>query len=244
MDILTQLPAMSLLDVFAASGLLISWAVLGWWVEHSSTRCPSVHRLMGHYRRDWMMNYIRREPRVSDAMLLGNLREGTAFFASACLIALGGGLALIGNTDRLAKVAEDLMLTPTTTLFLEIKILLPLLLITNAFMKFVWSHRVFGYCSVMMGAVPNDPDHPDAAIRATTAAELNIEAAKAFNRGLRSVYFSLGALGWLLGPWGLIVTSLATIVTIWQREFNSRSRQVLIDATQTVATPDDGSKPD
>lgn len=232
MDLLPLITSLSRTDVAAVTLLLGSWALLGFWVEHSGSRWPSTQRLMARYRREWMINHIRRDPRVSDAMLLGSLREGTAFLASACLIALGGGLALIGNTERLENLAQELMLDPSPTAIWELKIILPLILITNGFLKFVWSHRVFGYCSVMMGAVPNDPSSEEAALRAETAAELNIEAAKAFNRGLRSVYFALAALGWLLGPTALCVTALVCIITVWQREFNSRSRAVLLLARQ------------
>lgn len=230
MDMLALITSLSKADTIAVSFILLTWALLGFWVEHSGPRWPSTHRLMARYRREWMHNHIRRDPRVSDAMLLGSLREGTAFLASACLIALGGGLALIGNTERLENLAEELMLDPSPTAVWELKIILPLIMITNGFLKFVWSHRVFGYCSVMMGAVPNDPTSPKAQKRAETAAKLNIEAAKAFNRGLRSVYFSLAALGWLLGPTALCLTTAVTIATVWQREFNSRSRQVLLAA--------------
>ena len=38
------------------------------------------------------------------AQLSGNLRQGTSFFASATMIALGSGLALMGNTDRLTAI--------------------------------------------------------------------------------------------------------------------------------------------
>ena len=65
----------------------------------------------------------RNRSRIFDATILGSLREGTSFFASACLIALGGGLALIGNTERLLGVAEDFPLD-TPVVIWEAKILL------------------------------------------------------------------------------------------------------------------------
>ena len=68
----------------------------------------------------------------------------------------------------------------------EIKLLVPALLLTNAFLKFIWSNRLFGYCSVLMAAVPNDVAHEKAYHRTDQAAELNITAARSFNRGLRS----------------------------------------------------------
>jgi uncharacterized membrane protein len=103
-----------------------------------------------------------------------------------------------------------------------------ILLLANALLKFVWAHRLFGYCSILMAAVPNDPADPLAFHRAGQAAEINITAAKSFNRGLRSIYFSLAALGWLLGPWGLILGTILSAAVLLRREFGSHSRTVLL----------------
>jgi uncharacterized membrane protein len=98
-------------------------------------------------------------------------------------------------------------------------------------LKFVWSNRLFGYCSVMMAAVPNDPEDPLAYHRAGQAAEINITAAKSFNRGLRSIYFALAALGWLLGPLALALATIATTMVLMRRDFASHSRAVMLQRT-------------
>lgn len=94
---------------------------------------------------------------------------------------------------------EDLTL-PTDTVRLELRVILVLFIVANAFLKFVWAHRVFGYCAILMAAVPNAPEDPRAYPLAAQAAEVNINAARNFNSGLRAVFFALAALGWLLGP--------------------------------------------
>ncbi len=38
---------------------------------------------------------------------------------------------------------------------------------------------------------------------------MNITAARSFNRGLRSIYFALAALAWLLGPVPLLAVTAA-----------------------------------
>lgn len=98
-----------------------------------------------------------------------------------------------------------------------------------AFLKFVWSHRLFGYCAVVLAAVPNDPSHPDAARYAEKSAKLNTYAARSFNRGLRAMYFALAALAWLLGAWAMIAATLMTLAVLYRREFNSQSRAALVD---------------
>jgi uncharacterized membrane protein len=176
-----------------------------------------------------MRELVTREPRVFDAQIIGNLRQGTAFFASTCMIALGGTLALIGNAEQLAGVADDITLSKAPEIVWEIKLMVVALFLANAFLKFVWANRLFGYCSVLMAAVPNDPEHPKAYHRAAQAGEINICATKVFNRGLRSIYFGLAATAWLAGPFALGLAALVTVTVIWRREFASHSRKILLD---------------
>jgi uncharacterized membrane protein len=110
----------------------------------------------------------------------------------------------------------------------EIKILFVLLFVTAGFLAFVWSHRLFGYNAIVMASVPNDPNDPDAYPRAEKAAEININAARSYNRGLRAVYFAMAALAWLLGPLALLIATVITFVVLWRREFASNSRKTLM----------------
>ena len=64
----------------------------------------------------------------------------------------------------------------------------------NAFLKFVWANRMFSYCSVVMGAVPDDPENPRTMPLAMKAGKLNSRAAMNFNAGLCLMYFALYAL--------------------------------------------------
>lgn len=215
------------LNLIALALFAGAWLGLSWWIEHPGAKHPSVTVLMSERRRDWMKTFVTREPRIFDAQILGNLRQGTSFFASTCILAIGGLLALIGNAESLQGFAVQVGDT-TPLLVLQLKLGLVGLFLTHAFLKFVWAQRVFGYCAVMMAAVPNDPDDPIAYPRAAQAAELNIRAAMNFNRGLRSVYFALGGLAWLLGAGGLIVATFVVGWVVWSREFASIPREILL----------------
>lgn len=216
-------------DLVALALLAAAWFGLARVVEKPPASRPSVSVLMKRYRREWMAEFLHRDPRIFDGNILASLREGTSFYASACMLAIGGGLALIGNTDPLAGIARELDAAEIPALLWKVKILLVLGFLANAFLKFVWSHRLFGYCAIIMAAVPNDPAVPGAVPRAMAAAEVNIHAARNFNIGLRAVYFALGALGWLAGPWGLMAgTAIVTGLTL-RREFASGSRQALLN---------------
>ncbi len=227
MTLIPLLTLPSTLDYTAIGLLFLAWAGTGWIVEHPPASRPSVTTLMVAFRRSWMQEFVLRNPRLFDAAVINSLRQGTAFFASACMIAIGGGAALIGNPERLSGLASDLTL-PAETSMLELKVLLVLFFVGAAFLKFVWAHRLFGYCEILMAAVPNDPDDPEAYPRAAQAAGINITAARSFNRGLRAVFFAMAALGWLLGGLALMLTTLATIGVILRAEFASASREVIM----------------
>ncbi|MFO7921591.1 MAG: DUF599 domain-containing protein [Nioella sp.] len=228
MQIVDQIALFTTLDGFAIALIFGAWALLGWLIEADRLPRPSVTVLMKNYRRDWMHEMITRQPRIFDATILGGLRQGTNFLGSAAMIALGGLLALIGNADRLIGVAEDFTTTDPLVAVVEVKLIVTGVFLLHAFLKFIWSSRLFGYCAVLMAAVPNDPKDPRARPRALQAAEVNIRAAMNFNRGLRALYFALGALAWLIGPEALIASTLAVSWMIGTREFASYSRRILI----------------
>ncbi|MGB3280748.1 MAG: DUF599 family protein, partial [Pseudorhodobacter sp.] len=81
-----MLSAFGVWDLGAVALLLLSAVVLGWLIEHPPASRPSVTILMKQYRRDWMAQFVTRQPRIFDANVLDSLRQGTAFFASACMI--------------------------------------------------------------------------------------------------------------------------------------------------------------
>ncbi|MEP5155081.1 DUF599 domain-containing protein, partial [Planktotalea sp.] len=178
MELLDRLTLFSPLDYSAIIGLILLWLLISWRIEHPSEKNPSVSVVMAEYRREWMRQMITRDPRIYDATILGNLRQGTAFFASASMISIGGILALVGNTEQLIGIAGDLSIDHVPEIVWEVKLIVTLFFVTNAFLKFVWSNRLFGYCAVVMSSVPNEIDHPLTMPRAMKAAEINITAAR------------------------------------------------------------------
>ncbi|XDA98377.1 DUF599 domain-containing protein [Sulfitobacter sp. LCG007] len=228
MSLMDQFDLFSMLDLAALAVLVAAWIGIGWRVENPRSGRPSVSVIMAGYRLEWMREMVTRDPRIFDAQILANLRQGTAFFASTSVIAIGGVLALVGNPERLAGVAQDIAAVENPAIVWEVKLLVLALFLTNSFLCFAWSNRLFGYCSVLMASVPNEPDHPQAYRRAEQAGRINVTAAKNFNRGLRSVYFSLAAATWLAGPIALMIASGLAVIVIWRREFASQSRKILI----------------
>ena len=228
MQILDHMALLGPFDWGAAGAMLLAWFLISWMIEHPGAKRPSVTVLMSERRRDWMKVFVTRDPRIFDSQILASLRQGTSFFASTCLLAVGGVLALAGNTEPLRGVAAEVTEMAVPVVIFQLKLAFVAIFLTNAFLKFVWANRVFGYCAVMMAAVPNDPADPVAFPRAAQAAELNIRAAINFNRGLRAMYFALAALAWLLGPIALMVSTVIVVWVVWSREFASLPRSILL----------------
>lgn len=216
----------SLLDLCALALLAVCFFGTGWIIEHPGKSRRSVTIIMAEVRHQWMRELAKRDQRIFDSQIVGNLRNSTSFFASTTMLAIGGVLAVAGNTETLGSVAGGLLAEPRPVEVYQIKLFLVALLLVTAFLRFVWSNRVFGYCSVVMAAVPPPGDAMAFAV-ARQAAELNVRAAFNFNRGLRSIYFALAAVTWMVGPVPLIVATLAAAWTLWQREFASDPHRIL-----------------
>ncbi len=226
-----HLNLLTLLDWAAAALIIMAWFMIGWMIDRPEAKRPSVTMLMSARRREWMKVFVHRDPRIFDSQILASLRQSTSFFASTCLLAIGGVLALVGNTEPLRGLSAEVSDMPVPVLVWQLKLGLVALFLTNGFLKFVWANRVFGYCAVVMAAVPNDPDDPIAHPRAAQAAELNIRAAINFNRGLRSMYFALAALAWLISPYALVGATVTVVWVLWSREFASIPRSILLKET-------------
>lgn len=227
--------SLSWLDFGALGLLLAAWFGATWWIERGPWAAQSISAIMDEKRRVWMRRSAERDHRIVDAALLTALQNGAAFFASASLLATGGAVALIAETDQIVRVAQDLPLAeaPPTVAAYEAKLLITLILLVNAFLKFAWAQRLFSYCAVLIGAIPNQvaagaPLTPEHEADAARAAAVLSQAALSFNRGLRTLYFALASLAWLIGPLALLIASALISVIIWRREFQSEGRGAML----------------
>jgi len=127
-----------------------------WYIEYGPRRAETVSALMDQRRVDWMRRMRERAMRIFDAALLGSLQNGSAFFASAALLAIGGGVAMLGQVEKLAMIAKDLPIGLSQDRAVwEIKLLVLVAWLAVAFLKFAWAHRLYSYVIILMGATPN-----------------------------------------------------------------------------------------
>ncbi len=231
MTIIDQISLFGIPDAISTALMLILWVGLSRWIERRSPDNRSVTIMMTEHQRAWMREMQQRETRIFDSQIAASLRQGTSFMASTSLLAIGGVTALVGSPTPLAEAAEAVGQSDPIVKW-QIKLFLVAFLLSAAFLRFIWSNRIYGYTAVMMAAVPGDMNHPDGPKRAAQAAEMNIRAALNFNKGLRSIYFAIAALAWLAGPWMMIVATLAVGWVIWQREYRSAPHRILAETNR------------
>ncbi|MEI9805294.1 MAG: DUF599 domain-containing protein [Pseudolabrys sp.] len=214
------MPILHLSDIVAISWFLSSWIVYSLVIENTAKGRSSLNALMNHYRDDWMEQLLAREMRMVDAQVTAALQNGTAFFASTSIIAIGGTLTLLRATDQILTVIGLLPFSVSTSPETwELEVVGLAVIFVYAFFKFAWSYRLFNYFAIMVGAAPPpaEKDTPAAQAYAHRAARLCADAGRHFNRGQRAFFFALGYLGWFLGPLELGLTTTDVVIVMWRR---------------------------
>ncbi|MBR1160434.1 DUF599 domain-containing protein [Bradyrhizobium elkanii] len=217
-------------DILAVGFFALEWLVYAITLEHTAYGRDSLSARMHVYREIWVRNLLNRDARMVDMQIMASLQNGTAFFASTSLIAIGGGLALLRATnDALAVLgALPVNLTPSPALW-EVKCIGLILIFIYTFFKFAWAYRLFNYVAILFGAMPpaDQRDTPEAEAHVTRTTRLFETAGRHFNRGQRAFFFALGYLGWFVSPWVLFVTTAAVVIVIWRRQFASNAWQAM-----------------
>ncbi|MCX2722452.1 DUF599 domain-containing protein [Roseibium salinum] len=232
--------ALSQLDLAAAAWFLVAWFGFNLLIDVSPLRKKTLSSAMDRYRHGWMVAMCTREVRIMDTAIMSGLQQGTAFFASTALLAIGGCFALLDATERIVQVAGDLSIPVAQSRALwEIKVLGLMTIFAYAFFKFGWAYRLFNYSSIIMGAVPEWETSSGGDIRkmALQAGELNVLAGRHFNRGQRAFFFAIGFLGWFAGPYVFAGTTLAVLVVLVRRQFSSRARKVVLSGQYPISGP-------
>lgn len=222
------------LDLAAIVFFIASWLIYSAMTEGRFINRRSLTTLMNESRRQWMLTMAGRELRMIDTSIMTGLQQGTAFFASTCIFAIGGCFALLNSSNKVMAVFRDLpFMIDTTPALFEAKVMGLLIVIAYSFFKFAWSYRLFNYCSILLGAVPMRHDQPSDDPLFTESvrrvSEMNILAGLHFNRGLRGIFFSIGYLGWFLGPIIFLIATACVLCVLFRRQFYSRARSAVVE---------------
>jgi uncharacterized membrane protein len=217
-------------DILAVAFFVIEWSVYAFTLERTSYGRDSLSARMHAYRERWIRRVLDRDARMVDMQIMISLQNGTAFFASTSLLAIGGGLALLRSTNDALNVLSKLPIdiSPSPGLW-EMKCVGLILIFIYTFFKFAWAYRLFNYVCILLGAMP------PASARGTEEAEAHVirttrmfeSGGRHFNRGQRAFFFALGYLGWFVSPWVLFVSTALVVVVIWRRQFASTAWQAM-----------------
>lgn len=222
----------SVLDLTALALFVGAWVVYAIMLEWTPHGRNGLNARMDGYRDEWMLRMLEREMRMVDGQIMASLQNGTAFFASTSLLAIGGALTLLRSPDELLTVVATLPLgMPSSRVLWETKTVGLVVIFIYAFFKFAWCYRLYNYVAIMIGAMPpfTDKDSETAKTHAMRTGKLCESAGRHFNRGQRAFFFALGYLGWFVSAWLFMATTVAVVAVMWQRQFASDARRAMPD---------------
>lgn len=225
-----DLSTVTFADVLALTGFLVAWFGYSLLVDHGPLAARTLSAAMDRERRNWVVMMQSHDVRIADVNILSGLQNGTAFFASASMLAIGAGLAVLGSSDAVSAVIQDIVPAgggASGPALFEAKIIGLTVIFVYAFFKFGWSYRLINYASILSGALPpasqSGTDQANAAInRATHFLRLG---GRNFNRGQRAFNFGVAYLAWLAGPWFFLGATAAVLGILVHRQFFSQARR-------------------
>ena len=219
------------LDAIAFGAFITSWIVYHWLMEGGWSDRRSFNRRMDAFRLQWMQRMLQRENRIVDAQIVAALQNGTAFFASTSLLAIGATLAILQSTDAVMAIFMDLPFVEPNRTSWELKTLGLTVIFANAFFKFAWAYRLFNYTTLLLGSTPpaRDAATPEAQLHIQKAARMAPLAGRHFNRGQRAFFFALGYLGWYVNAWAFMAATFAIFIVMTNRQFGKDAHWILDD---------------
>lgn len=198
---------------------------------------PALHRrniqcAVQRQRIKWMQTMVRRDNRVVDTFVLGNLGQGNAFFASTSAIAIGGLTTVLGKGDSAREFLQGLpYVAPMPPLLWELKVVFLIGIFIYAFFKFAWAFRMSHYTGIMIGATPLLDANSVRACEehAYRCAVLSGISAEHSSAGLRALYYSIAALAWFFHPVLFMLATAWVVAILARRDYLSRARAVLAE---------------
>jgi len=214
------------LELIALCWFIVCSVGYTWYSRNRADNRACLSNTLDLYREDWMRVMLKRDNRISDASVVGNLERNGAFFASSCLLILAGIITALGYTREAMEIFATMPFSavPSQEIW-ELRLVVLGVVFIYAFFKFTWSMRMYNFVAVMVGSAPlvNDNKTSPAAREAFARSAGNIcnLAGDAFNLGLRSYYYALAVVAWFLHPLVFMAASTLVVGVLYRREFHS-----------------------
>ena len=221
-------PDLTLLDAAAFAWFLMLWIGYNLAQEYLM-RGHVVNQHLRSIRVHWMERMLDRENRIMDSQLVGHTINSCTFFASTTILILAGLLGSFGAIEHAHEIISNLSFAvKSSRQFFELKMLLLVVIFVFGFFKFTWALRQYNYCCALLGSAPLVIDDPvERRMMAENIAEALTLGVGALNGGLRSYYFALAALAWIIHPWLFILGSTGVLITLLRRQAFSNTEKVI-----------------
>ena len=102
------MPSFPTLDLIALAWFVAAWLGYAYVLEMTPYGQSGLNGMMHRYRSRWMERMLARDARMVDGQVIAGLQNGTAFFASTSLIALGGAITLFHSTEDMLSIIAAL----------------------------------------------------------------------------------------------------------------------------------------
>jgi uncharacterized membrane protein len=212
-----------LLDVLAVCWFLSAWIGYTAYSRRKARSTPCLYTAVDKYARRWMEQITRREVRIADATLLATVERNITFFATSTILILGGLLTILGSQEKAMGVLAGIpfAISPSPGMW-ELKLTLLIVAFVYAFFTFTWAMRQLNFVTMMVGGNPMPQEPEEERLRfANSTAQVLVLGSSAFNYGLRTYYFCLGALAWFIHPLLFMAATVWVVLVLYRREFKS-----------------------
>lgn len=222
--------ALTYMDIVAFTFFIIAIFGYGWLTQYSELIGTNISKNVHEERKTWMNVMIDRENRMLDMLILSNLSQGNAFFASTAIVIAGAFATVLGSSSEFNSVLEHIPFsTPSEPYIFNVKLLFIVVIFLTAFFKFAWAYRLTHYTSIMVGATPlRTDDNLEQCKRHTSrVADLAGLAGYHSNGGLHTYYYGIAACGWLFNPYLFMLATTLVVLVLYRREYLSRGHAIL-----------------
>ena len=95
-------------DWAALAFFLAGWAFYGYYADRAARSARGLRGTTHRHRLEWGRQMVRRENRITDASLTGNLMSSVSFYANTTIYIIAGLIAVAGTLDKLISFTGDL----------------------------------------------------------------------------------------------------------------------------------------
>jgi len=182
-------------------------------------------------RLKWMLMLInsRRENRVFDAIILGQISSAMSYFGSATLIVLAGLVGTLASINHVHSSLSQVAFFPLISLGLfTIYFSAITVIMAVCFFSFTYGLRKLAYTLAMIGGLDEAPaTTPQAQVMTAQTATVLTEALKSMNSGIRGYYFAVAGIFLFAGPIPSIAATLLMSLLLYYRQGLSKEAMAI-----------------